>query len=291
MNKKNFVLIGLGGYVAPKHVKAIKELGHNLIAATDPKDSVGFIDSYFPNAKFFPEFERFDRYCNKIIDGGQKIDYVAICTPNHLHDAHCRFALRIGANAICEKPLVLHERNLNSLIELEKRFNKRIYTILQLRLNPNIKELKEQIENENIYKSRDISLIYHTYRGPWYLYSWKNDISKSGGLFTNIGIHLADILVYLFPGEVYVTNIYENKPTKISGQLTIRNNTIYFELSVEEKEMKRELTINGQSIELSVGFSDAHTRSYEQILNGNGFGIEDARPSIKLAERIRNLIR
>jgi len=286
VNKK-FVLMGGAGFVAPRHVKAIYELGHELIAMVDPNDSVGYIDSYFPKCAFFTEFERFDRHCSKLIDKGIDIDYVSICSPNYLHDAHCRFALRIGADAICEKPLVLKEKNLDHLINLEKKFNKKIYTILQLRLNPVVQELKNQIENESIYKNRDVSLIYQTYRGPWYLYSWKNDITKSGGLFTNIGIHLADILLYIFPGQVTIWNIFENTETRVRGQLFINNNNVYFDLSIEEHEIKRELTIEGNTIELSNGFKNAHTESYRQILEGNGYGIEDARESIRLAEKIR----
>jgi UDP-N-acetyl-2-amino-2-deoxyglucuronate dehydrogenase len=289
MNKKNFILVGGAGYVSPRHVKAIKDLGHNLIAMLDPNDSVGFIDGYFPKCDFFTEFERFDRHVSKLIDKGTNIDYVVVCSPNYLHDSHCMFGLRIGADVICEKPLVLKEKNLDHLINLEKKYNKKIYTILQLRLNPVVQELKKKIEFEPLYKSRDISLIYNTYRGPWYLHSWKNNIQKSGGLFTNIGIHLADILLYLFLGEPHITQIYDNTLTKVSGHININNNNIYFELSIEEKEMKRELTIDGESIELSVGFSDAHQKSYNEILNDRGFGIEDARKSIRLAERVREL--
>jgi UDP-N-acetyl-2-amino-2-deoxyglucuronate dehydrogenase len=285
----NFVLLGFG-YVSEKHLKAIKEVGGNLLAFCDTEhDVVGKIDSYFPEAKFFPEFERFDRHCTKLIDKGEKIDYVSICSPNYLHDAHCRFGLRIGADIICEKPLVLKEHNLDHLINLEKKTNHKIYTILQLRLNPILQELKNKITSENRYKKRDICLLYHTYRGPWYSQSWKSNTEKSGGLFTNIGVHLADIILWLFPGDIHRIEIYENKPTKIDGQILIDNNSIYFDLSIEEKETKRELTIDGQTIELSNGFKEAHQKSYENILNGKGYEIEDARKSIKLCEKVREL--
>lgn len=285
----NFIILGMG-YVSEKHLKAIRDVGGNLIAACDTKhDVVGILDRYHPNTKFFTDFERLDRHCSKFIDSGNKIDYVSICSPNYLHDAHCRFALRIGANAICEKPLVLFERNLNHLINLEKKTDQNIYTILQLRLNPILQELKKKIENEPLYKKRMISLIYNTYRGDWYLRSWKSNIEKSGGLFTNIGIHLADVLLHLFGDKIHKIEIYENKPTKVSGEIIINNNNIYFELSIEEKEMKRELTIDNESIELSVGFADAHTKSYIEILNERGFTIEDARKSIRLCEKVREL--
>jgi len=277
------------GFVAPRHVKAIKDLGHNLIAMMDPNDSVGFIDKFFPECSFFTNFERFDRHCSKLVYKGVNIDYLSICSPNYLHDSHCMFGLRLGADVICEKPLVLQEKNLDHLINLEKKTGKRIYTILQLRLNPILQELKIKIDSEQRNKKRDVSIVYNTYRGPWYLYSWKNDIQKSGGLFTNIGIHLADILVWLFSDNIHRIEIYESTQTKVCGEIIINNNNIYFELSIEEKETKRELIIDNEPIEISAGFSDAHTISYNKILNGSGFGIEDARKSIRLAERVREL--
>jgi UDP-N-acetyl-2-amino-2-deoxyglucuronate dehydrogenase len=284
----NFIMLG-AGFVAPRHVKAIKDLGHNLIAMMDPNDSVGFIDKYFPECSFFTNFERFDRHCSKLVDKGVNIDYLSICSPNYLHDSHCMFGLRLGADVICEKPLVLQEKNLDHLINLEKKTGKKIYTILQLRLNPILQELKIKIDSEQKNKKHDVSVIYNTYRGPWYLYSWKNDIQKSGGLFTNIGVHLADILVWLFSDNIHRIEIYENTQTKVCGEIIINNNNIYFELSIEEKETKRELIIDNELIEISAGFSDAHTISYNEILNGRGYRIEDARKSIRLAERVREL--
>jgi len=303
---KNFAIIGVGGYIAPRHLKAIKEVGGNLLCALDPNDSVGILDSFFPECQFFTEFERFDRHIDKLRRKGTQIDYISICSPNYLHDSHIRFALRSGANAICEKPLVLNSRNLPGLIELEKETGKRVYTILQTRLHPDIIELKnkiDQIENYTVdshcYK---IDLTYITSRGSWYKTSWKDDIYKSGGIATNIGIHFFDILIWIFGNVLneYSGRVYDGKPykNKMNGYLDLTNAKIRWKLSIQEEDLPesirekgqrtfRSLKVNGQEIEFSTGFTELHTASYKEILAGKGFGIEDARPSIELVEKIR----
>ena len=292
---KNFVLIGAAGYIAPRHMKAIKDTGNNLLAAVDPHDSVGIIDSYFPDASFFVEFERFDRHVDKLRRQGIKIDYVSICSPNYLHDAHIRWALRSGINAICEKPLVLNPWNLDALKEIEEETGKKIFNILQLRVHPSIVKLKEKIEKEN--KKYDVDLTYITSRGKWYFISWKGDLSKSGGVATNIGIHFFDMLIWLF-GKVKHHEVHYSEP--LAGYIELEKAHVRWFLSVDYNDLPedikhkgqrtyRSITIDGEEIEFSGGFTDLHTVVYRDILIGGGFGIEDARPSIELVYQIRNI--
>ena len=299
---KNFTLIGAAGYIAPRHMKAIKDTNNNLIAALDKCDSVGIIDSYFPDADFFTEFERFDRHIDKIKREGQKVDFVSITTPNYLHDAHIRWALRNGADAICEKPLVLNPWNIDGLYEIEKETGKKVYNILQLRLHPSIIALKEKVEKElkeNPNKIYDINLTYLTSRGHWYFVSWKGDEAKSGGIATNIGVHFYDMLSWIF-GEVEENIVHLKTPYANAGYLKLKHANVRWFLSViydyipdEIKQTGqrtyRSITVDGEEIEFSGGFTDLHTRSYEEILKGNGFGLNEARKSIEIVSTIRNL--
>jgi UDP-N-acetyl-2-amino-2-deoxyglucuronate dehydrogenase len=292
-----FAIIGLAGYVAQRHVKAIKDTGNELIAALDPFDSVGFIDSYFPDTNFFTEFERFDRHIDKLKRQGIKIDYTSICSPNYLHDSHIRFSLRNNADAICEKPLVLNPWNVDALAEIEKETQHRVNTILQLRLHPSIIELRNEILN-NPSKIYDVDLTYITGRGNWYYFSWKGDIHKSGGIATNIGIHFFDMLIWLF-GDVVDSKLFLSNDSKVSGFIQLKNARIRWFLSLDvndipspykeqNKRTYRSILINKKEIEFSEGFTDLHTLSYKNILEGKGFGLSDARPSIELAYKIRN---
>ncbi|SMC09976.1 Gfo/Idh/MocA family oxidoreductase [Nitratiruptor tergarcus] len=299
---KNFALIGAAGYIAPRHMKAIKETNNNLVAAMDRCDSVGIIDSYFPDADFFTEFERFDRYVDKLRRKGEQIDYVSICSPNYLHDAHIRWALRSGADAICEKPLVLNPWNIDGLEEIEKESGKKVYNILQLRLHPSIIALKEKVQKElqeNPNKIYNIDLTYLTSRGHWYFVSWKGDESKSGGIATNIGIHFYDMLSWIF-GEIEENIVHIKTPYANAGYMKLKNANVRWFLSVkydyipEEIKQKgqrtfRSITVNGEEIEFSGGFTDLHTKSYEEILKGNGFGLKEARNSIEIVSTIRHL--
>ena len=299
---KNFTLIGAAGYIAPRHMKAIKETNNNLIAALDKCDSVGIIDSHFPDADFFTEFERFDRHIDKIKRKGQKVDFVSITTPNYLHDAHIRWALRNGADAICEKPLVLNPWNIDGLYEIEKETGKKVYNILQLRLHKSIIELKEKVEKElkeNPNKIYDIDLTYLTSRGHWYFVSWKGDEAKSGGIATNIGVHFYDMLSWIF-GEVEENIVHLKTPYANAGYLKLKHANVRWFLSVIydyiPDEIKktgqrtyRSITVDGEEIEFSGGFTDLHTRSYEEILKGNGFRLNEARKSIEIVSSIRNL--
>ncbi|NMC98270.1 MAG: Gfo/Idh/MocA family oxidoreductase [Bacteroidales bacterium] len=294
---KNFAIIGIAGYIAPRHVKAIKDTGNRLIAALDPFDSVGFIDSYFPEADYFSEYERFDRHIDKLKRQGITTDYISICSPNYLHDSHIRFALKSGADAICEKPLVLNPWNVDALCQIEKETGKKVNTILQLRLHPSIIKLKQQIE-QNPDKIYDIDLTYITSRGNWYYFSWKGDIQKSGGIATNIGIHFFDMLIWLF-GDVQEQKVFLSKPNKASGFIALKKarvrwflsldlNDIPINLKEQGKRTFRYITLDGNEIEFSDGFTDLHTESYKNIIAGNGFGLTQARPSIELAYNIRN---
>lgn len=294
---KNFAIIGIAGYIAPRHVKAIKDTGNRLIAALDPFDSVGFIDSYFPEADYFSEYERFDRHIDKLKRQGITTDYISICSPNYLHDSHIRFALKSGADAICEKPLVLNPWNVDALCQIEKETGKKVNTILQLRLHPSIIKLKQQIE-QNPDKIYDIDLTYITSRGNWYYFSWKGDIQKSGGIATNIGIHFFDMLIWLF-GDVQEQKVFLSKPNKASGFIVLKKarvrwflsldlNDIPINLKEQGKRTFRSITLDGNEIEFSDGFTDLHTESYKNIIAGNGFGLTQARPSIELAYNIRN---
>ncbi|BCD67947.1 Gfo/Idh/MocA family oxidoreductase [Nitratiruptor sp. YY09-18] len=299
---KNFALIGAAGYIAPRHMKAIKETDNNLLAAMDRCDSVGIIDSYFPDADFFTEFERFDRHVDKLRRKGENIDYVSICSPNYLHDAHIRWALRSGADAICEKPLVLNPWNIDGLEEIEKETGKKVYNILQLRLHPSIIALKEKVQKElqeDPNKIYDIDLTYLTSRGHWYFVSWKGDENKSGGIATNIGIHFYDMLSWIF-GEIEENIVHIKTPYANAGFMKLKNANVRWFLSVkydyipEEIKQKgqrtyRSITVNGEEIEFSGGFTDLHTKSYEEILKGNGFGLKEARNSIEIVSTIRHL--
>ncbi|BHH82934.1 Gfo/Idh/MocA family protein [Desulforhopalus sp. 52FAK] len=295
---KRFALIGGAGYVAPRHMKAIKETGNDLIAVLDPNDSIGVIDSYYPKSDFFTEFERFDRHIDKKRRKEAGIDYVSICSPNYLHDAHIRFSLRNGADAICEKPLVLNPWNLDSLEEVEKDFGKKVYNILQLRLHPSIIELKKQIANSQNEKKYEIDLTYITSRGNWYFTSWKGDESKSGGIATNIGVHFYDMLIWIF-GKIQLNIVHHRSPSSASGFLELDNARVRWFLSVDENMLPedikskaqrtfRSITVAGKELEFSTGFTDLHTLSFQDVLNGNGFGLEDARPSIEAVHHIRN---
>ncbi len=299
---KRFALIGAAGYIAPRHMKAIKETDNNLLAAMDRCDSVGIIDSYFPEADFFTEFERFDRHIDKLRRKGQSIDYVSICSPNYLHDAHIRWALRSGADAICEKPLVLNPWNIDGLEEIEKETGKKVYNILQLRLHPSIIALKEKVQKElqkNPSKIYDIDLTYLTSRGHWYFVSWKGDESKSGGIATNIGIHFYDMLSWIF-GEIEENIVHIKTPFANAGFMKLKHANVRWFLSVKydyiPDEIKakgqrtyRSITVDREEIEFSGGFTDLHTKSYEEILKGNGFGLKEARNSIEIVSTIRHL--
>jgi UDP-N-acetyl-2-amino-2-deoxyglucuronate dehydrogenase len=300
---KRFALIGAAGYIAPRHMKAIRETGNDLVAVMDRCDSVGIIDSYFPEASFFTEFERFDRHVDKLrLKLEKKIDYVSITSPNYLHDAHIRWALRSGADAICEKPLVLNPWNIDALEEVERRHNGRVYNILQLRLHPSIVALKERVGREleeNPGKIYDIDLTYLTSRGKWYFVSWKGDAAKSGGIASNIGVHFYDMLSWIF-GEVEENIVHLKTPYANAGYLKLKNARVRWFLSVIydyiPDEIKatgqrtyRSITVDGEEIEFSGGFTDLHTRSYEEILKGNGFGLQEARPSIEIVSTIRHL--
>ena len=295
---KKFALVGAAGYIAPRHMKAIKETNNDLVAALDRFDSVGGIDTFFPNADFFTEPERFDRHLSKLKSTGKKVDYVSICSPNYLHDAHIRLALRNGADAICEKPLVLNPWNIDALADIEKDTGGRINNILQLRLHPSIIALKKEVEEGPTEKVYDIDLSYLTSRGKWYHVSWKGDRQKSGGIATNIGIHFFDMLTWIF-GSVKgnVTHVLEDDIA--AGFLDLERARVRWFLSVNydfiPKHTKaigqrtyRSITVEGEEIEFSHGFTNLHTRSYEEILAGNGFGLQEAKPSIEIVHDIRN---
>ncbi len=295
---KNFALIGAGGYIAPRHMKAIKDTGNNLIAALDKNDSVGILDSYFPEADFFTEFERFDRHVEKLRRKGMPLDFVSVCSPNYLHDSHIRFGLRIGANVICEKPIVLNPWNIDALSEIEEETGNKIFTILQLRLHPAIIALKEKIDAEPKGKKHLIKLDYITSRGHWYFASWKGDIQKSGGIATNIGVHFFDMLMWIF-GDVKENIVTQHSKETASGILNLEKATVNWCLSIDvntlPKEVKaagnrtyRILSIDGESFEFSEGFTELHTRSYEEILAGKGFPLSETRKSIELVHAIRN---
>lgn len=295
---KRFALIGGAGFVAPRHMRAIKETQNRLVALLDPNDSVGVIDSFFPDAHFFTEFERFDRHIDKKRRKGQAIDYVGICSPNYLHDAHIRFSLRSGADAICEKPLVLNPWNIDGLEEMEKDTGSRVFNILQLRLHPALIDLKTQVDTAGSDHKYDIDLTYITARGNWYFISWKGDESKSGGIATNIGIHFFDMLIWIF-GRVRMNVVHRFEPDKAAGFLELENARVRWFLSVDDTTLPREIrqagqrtfrsiTVNGREVEFSRGFTDLHTMSYQEILAGRGFGLNQARASVETAYAIRN---
>ena len=296
--QKNFGLIGVAGYIAVRHLKAIKDTGNNLLASLDRFDSVGLLDSYFPNSDFFVEFERFDRHFDKLKRTGTKIDYVSICSPNYLHDSHIRFALRHQAEAICEKPIVLNPWNVDALQEIENETGRKIFTILQLRHHPRIIELREKIKNGPKDKVYDIDLSYITSRGNWYYISWKGDIQKSGGVATNIGIHFFDMLGWIF-GDTTKIIVHVSRPNKAAGYLELENARVRWFLSIDYNDLPqtvkqsgkrtfRSITVEGEEIEFSEGFGDLHTTSYREIIGGRGFGLSDARQSVITAFTIRN---
>lgn len=298
---KNFAITGVAGYIAPRHLKAIKDTGNNLIAALDPHDSAGILDQYFPDTAFFTEFERFDRHIEmlKRREKDFKLDYLTVCSPNNLHDAHIRFALRVGANAICEKPLVLNPWNLDALEALEKEFNQKIYTVLQLRLHPALIQLKNNLlqSNQELRTKNKVTLQYITSRGLWYNFSWKGDNQKSGGVATNIGIHFFDLLIWLF-GDVESFNLDIAMNNKMKGTLTLKNADVEWFLSIDKNDLPNEaiknnkrtfrsIKVDGKEIEFTEGFTDLHTEVYKNILSGSGFGIEASRPSIELVYKLR----
>lgn len=297
---KNFAIIGVGGYIAPRHLKAIKETGNNLVAALDVNDSVGILDRFFPDVPFFTEFERFDRFAEKLRreKEGRGIDYVAVCSPNYLHDAHIRFALRIGAHAICEKPLVLNPWNLDALQELEQESKCRVNTILQLRVHPSLVALRDMLAEENRAEKHEVTLTYITSRGPWYMNSWKGNLERSGGVATNIGIHFFDLLIWLF-GSVESNEVHYADSGRTGGYIELEHARVKWFLSIDRNDLPdsavecglstfRSITVDGKEVEFSEGFTDLHTVVYQETLAGNGFGIEDARQSISLAHDIRN---
>lgn len=291
----SFALIGAAGYVAPRHMQAMRAVKGDLKVAYDPNDSVGVIDSHFPDAHFFTEFERFDRHVDKLRRRGEKIDYISICSPNHLHDAHCRFALRSGAGAICEKPLVLNPWNIDGLAEIEHDTGRRISTILQLRLHPAIIALRDRFAKDN--KRHKVDLTYITSRGRWYYASWKGDDSKSGGVATNIGVHFFDMLSFVF-GPVRRNEAHLREPERAAGFLECANADVSWFLSVDRNDLPpevqgkkttfRSITVDGEEVEFSEGFTDLHTRSYEEILAGRGFGLDDVRPSVEIVSTFRH---
>lgn len=296
---KNFILIGGAGYIAPRHMKAIKETNNNLLATLDPYDGIGIIDSYFPNSDFFTEFERFDRHIEKLIfEKNKKIDYASICTPNYLHDSHIRMALRRGADAICEKPLVLNPWNLDALSKVEEETGKKINNILQLRLHPSIIELKNKIDNNPKGDKIDVDLTYLTSRGHWYYSSWKGDLNKSGGIATNIGVHFYDMLSWIF-GDIEENIVHVHEHDRAAGYLELKNARVRWFLCINEdllpdhvkekgQRTYRSIKIDNEELEFSGGFTDLHTTSYNEILKGNGFGLEETRQSIEAVYNIRN---
>lgn len=296
----NFAVIGVGGYIAPRHLRAIRDTGNRLVAAADPKDSVGLLDQFSFEVKFFTEIERFDRHLEKLrrLTPAEHVHYVSICSPNYLHDAHCRLALRVGADAICEKPLVINPWNLDALADIEAETHHKIHTVLQLRVHPELLKLKAQIEAEGPNVHHDVVLSYITSRGNWYHVSWKGQEDKSGGVATNIGIHFFDLLIWLF-GQALDTKLYYADDRHMSGVIELEKARVRWFLSVEHEDLPpttkqakkttfRSITIDGQEVEFSEGFTDLHTRVYERTLAGQGFGIADARPSIELTHRIRH---
>lgn len=299
-NPLNFALIGAGGYIAPRHFKAIRDTGNRLVAAVDPHDSVGLLDQFSFDVRFFTEIERFDRHLEKLrrLATEDRVHYVSICSPNYLHDAHCRLALRAGANAICEKPLVINPWNLDALAELESETNQKIYTVLQLRVHPALIQLKEQLARENFSARRNVVLSYIASRGNWYHVSWKGQEDKSGGVATNIGIHFFDLLIWLF-GPAAELKLYYRDNKRMSGSIELERASVLWFLSIDHEDLPlsvkqarkttyRSITIDGSEVEFSEGFTDLHTQLYQKTLAGSGFGIADARPSVELTHRIRH---
>ena len=302
----NFALIGAAGYIAPRHMKAIKDTGHRLVAALDPYDGVGIIDSYFPNADFFIEPERFDRHLDKLrrmalekkSEESKKVDFVSICSPNYMHDSHIRLALRNNAHAICEKPIVLNPWNVDALKVIEKETGKKVFTVLQVRLHPVIRKLRETIRKGPGNKTYDLDLTYITSRGKWYFHSWKGNVSKSGGIATNIGIHFFDLLIWIF-GKVKDNRVHMLETNRAAGFLQLEKARIRWFLSLDFGDIPaslrqqgirtyRSMFVDGKEVEFSEGFTDLHTEVYKRILQGKGFTLSDARPSVEIVYEIRN---
>ncbi len=294
---RNFAVIGVGGYIAPRHLRAIRDTGNRLVAAVDPKDSVGILDQYSFDVRFFTEIERFDRHLEKLrrAPEAERIHFVSVCSPNYLHDSHCRLALRIGADVICEKPLVINPWNLDALEELEAETRRRVNTVLQLRVHPSLVQLRESLQGDSTV--RDVELTYITSRGPWYQISWKGQADKSGGVATNIGIHFFDLLMWLF-GPVNGIKVHHSDAERMSGFIELERARVRWFLSVDKDDLPeavktggkttyRSITVDGKEVEFSEGFTDLHTKVYEETLAGRGFGIKDARPSVELTYKIR----
>lgn len=297
---KNFAITGVGGYIAPRHLKAIKETGNQLVASVDPHDSVGRLDQFSPDVSFFTEYERFDRHLELLKRGPEesRIHYVSICSPNHLHDAHCRQAMRIGADVICEKPLVLNPWNLDQLQEIEIETGQQINTVLQLRLHPKLLQLRKKLHQEPGNQQHEVKVTNISARGKWYHYSWKGDVTKSGGVATNIGIHLFDMLIWLF-GNVVESRVYCADNYRVSGFLRLERACVPWFLSIDHHDLPfelepggrttfRSIIIDGEELEFSEGFADLHTRVYEEVLAGRGIRLPEVRPSIDLAYQVRN---
>lgn len=295
---RNFAITGVAGYIAPRHLAAIKDTGNRLVAAVDPNDSVGILDRFFFDVAYFREFERFDRHVDKLRrkPEDERVHYVSICSPNYLHDAHIRFALRVGADVICEKPLVMNPWNCDALAELEAEYGRKVNTVLQLRLHPAVQALKEKYARD-CGEKHDVDLTYITSRGRWYLHSWKGDLSRSGGLATNIGVHFFDMLQWIF-GGVEESRVYLAEPTRTCGYLELQRARVNWFLSVDKDDLPktglkpgqmtfRSIAIDGQEAEFSEGFTDLHARVYQETLAGRGFGIDDARAAIQLVHDIR----
>ena len=294
---KKFALIGAAGYIAPKHMQAIRDTGNTITCALDRSDSAGILDSYFPDADFFTEFERFDRHIEKLRLKKKPVDYVTVCTPNYLHDAHIRFGLRNNADVICEKPVVLNPWNIDSLLDIEHQTGRKVYNILQLRLHPAVIALKTRIDSGAKEELYEIDLTYITSRGNWYYASWKGDVEKSGGIATNIGVHFFDVLTWIF-GEVRtnVVHLHEHdraagylefRQAKVRWFLSIDSNTLPGDVKASGKNTFRSLTINSIAIDFTEGFTDLHTQSYNKILSGEGFGLEETKRGIRMVHDIR----
>lgn len=295
---KNFALIGAAGFIAPRHLKAMKDTENNLIAAYDVFDSVGVMDSFFPESSFFTEFELFDRHLSKYKGTDKEVDYVSVCTPNYLHDAHIRYGLRLGANVICEKPIVLNPWNIDALMNVEKETGHRVYNVLQLRLHSAIKALKERIDSEKRDTKYDVDLTYITSRGNWYYTTWKGDVKRSGGVATNIGVHFYDMLSWIF-GKVQQNVVHVSSHDRVSGYLefekarvryflSINYDTLPEEVKLAGKRTFRSMTIEGSEFEFSDGFTELHAETYKDILSGNGFGLKEARTAIEIVHDIRH---
>jgi UDP-N-acetyl-2-amino-2-deoxyglucuronate dehydrogenase len=296
---KNFAMTGAAGFVAPRHLKAIKDTGNRLVAAADPHDAVGVLDRYWFNVRFFTEIERFDRHLEKLHRGPveDRVDYVSICSPNYLHDAHIRMALRAGSDAICEKPIVINPWNLDALQDVEARTGRRVYTVLQLRLHPDLVALRDRLREESPTAPHQVTLTYVTARGPWYDVSWKGREDRSGGLVTNIGVHFFDLLIWLF-GPMRESELHARADKRMAGFVGLERAEVTWFLSADAADLPfepvpgarttfRSITVDGQEVEFSEGFTDLHTRVYEEVLAGRGFGIDEARPSIELTSAMR----